>query len=102
MTLLLRLLGVIAAVYLAAAGGIVWAMLQPPERFGQIMMHLPMPVVWGAFPAPRMWGWARRGPLQEGDHAPDFTLATLDHSERITLSSPRGNRPVVLVFGSYT
>ena len=93
---------VAVAVYAAAGGAIAWAMLQPPERFGQIMMHLPMPVVWGAFPAPRIWSWARSGHLQEGDQAPDFTLATFDHSARVTLSSHRGERPVVLVFGSYT
>jgi len=102
MTMLLRILGVVVATYLAAAGGIAWAMLQPPEKFGQIMMHLPMPVVWGAFPAPRMWSWARSGHLQQGDQAPDFTLDTFDHSARVTLSSHRGERPVVLVFGSYT
>lgn len=102
MAILLRVLGVALGVYLAAAGGILWAMLQPPERFGQIMRHLPMPVVWGGFPAPRMWGWARSGHLQEGDQAPDFTLPTFDHSSRVTLSSHRGDRPVILVFGSYT
>ena len=102
MTILLRIVGVGVAVYLAAAAGIVWAMLQPPERFGQVMKHLPMPVVWGAFPAPRMWSWARSGTLHEGDEAPDFTLSTFDHSSRVTLSSHRGDRPVVLVFGSYT
>jgi hypothetical protein len=102
MTILLRVVGIVIALYVAAAGGIVWAMLQPPERFGQIMMHLPQPVVWAAFPAPRMWTWARSGHLQEGDQAPDFTLATYDHSSTVTLSSHRGERPVVLVFGSYT
>jgi hypothetical protein len=59
-----------------------------------------MPVVWGAFPAPRMWSWARSGHLQQGDQAPDFTLDTFDHSARVKLSSHRGERPVVLVFGS--
>lgn len=102
MTWLIRIVIVSAAVYIAAGSAILWAMLQPPERFGQVMKHLPMPVVWGAFPAPRMWSWARQGNLQEGDEAPDFTLSTLDHSSRVTLSSHRGERPVVLVFGSYT
>jgi hypothetical protein len=102
MTIFLRVLAVAIAIYVTAAGGILWAMLQPPERFGQIMMHLPQPVVWAAFPAPRMWTWARSGHLQEGGEAPDFTLSTYDHSSRVTLSSHRGERPVVLVFGSYT
>jgi hypothetical protein len=102
MTLLLRIVVVAIAAYAAVGAGIVWAMLQPPERFGQIMKHLPAQVVWGAFPAPRMWTWARGGDLQEGGDAPDFTLATYDRSARVTLSSHRGDRPVVLVFGSYT
>jgi hypothetical protein len=99
---LIRVVVVAIAAYTAAAGAILWAMMQPPERFGRIMMHLPQPVVWAAFPAPRMWAWARSGELQEGDEAPDFTLDTFDHSARVTLSSHRGDRPVVLVFGSYT
>ena len=39
----------------------------------------------------------------EGMPAPDFNLSTLDgKSPRVALSSHRGVRPVVLVFGSYT
>jgi len=34
--------------------------------------------------------------------APDFRLPTLDRKETVQLSSYRGSRPVVLVFGSYT
>jgi peroxiredoxin len=45
---------------------------------------------------------ARAGTLQAGDAAPDFRLPTLDHKEFVQLSSFRGSRPVVLVFGSYT
>ena len=39
--------------------------------------------------------------LSVGDPAPDFTLKS-QHGEEVTLSSFRGQRPVVLVFGSYT
>jgi peroxiredoxin len=46
--------------------------------------------------------WARKGTLKVGDAAPDFTLATHDHTSQVTLSSFRGQKPVVLVFGSYT
>lgn len=49
-----------------------------------------------------MWLWARSGHLSEGELAPDFTLSTADHQQRVTLSSHRGKEPVVLVFGSYT
>lgn len=37
-----------------------------------------------------------------GEPAPDFSLKTLDGEETIALSNFRGDRPVVLIFGSYT
>ena len=96
--------GAVALLVLYAAwfGTVAAVMLQPPARFGRIIRHLPQPLVWGLLPAPSMWLWARRGTLNEGDLAPDFTLAAQDRSGEVTLSSHRGARPVVLVFGSYT
>jgi hypothetical protein len=99
--LTLVVLGLVV-VYAALAGALALAMLQPPERFGRIMARLPEPLVWGVLPAPRLWLWARGGQLAEGDQAPDFTLPTVDGGVPVTLSSHRGVRPVVLVFGSYT
>jgi predicted dehydrogenase len=40
--------------------------------------------------------------LKVGDSAPDFTLADPAGTQRISLSSYRGRKPVVLIFGSYT
>lgn len=37
-----------------------------------------------------------------GQEAPDFTLPTQDGGEKITLSQYRGNKPAVLIFGSFT
>ena len=37
-----------------------------------------------------------------GDFAPDFTLPTHDGTEKIRLRSFRGQKPVVLIFGSFT
>lgn len=37
-----------------------------------------------------------------GEYAPDFELPTFDGTKVMRLSSHRGARPVVLVFGSYT
>ncbi len=88
--------------YILLFATVLGAMLQPPERFGQFMKRMPGVLVWGALPAPRMWLWARRGNLEEGQLAPDFTLGSHDRKQRVTLSSYRGDRPVVLVFGSYT
>lgn len=46
---------------------------------------------------------ARAGNVPKvGEQAPDFELSTLDGKRKIKLSSYRGKKPVVLVFGSYT
>lgn len=37
-----------------------------------------------------------------GDPAPDFSLQTLDGARTVQLSQHKGDRPVVLVFGSFT
>jgi hypothetical protein len=97
-------LGTLALVasYVLLFAAVMGAMLQPPARFGQFMKRMPGALVWGILPASRMWLWARRGEIQEGGPAPDFALASHDRSRRVTLSSYRGDRPVVLVFGSYT
>jgi hypothetical protein len=99
---LVRALLLVAIVYAGFFVTVFAAMHQPPERFGQFMTHVPQPLVWGTLPARRMWLWARHGQLEQGDVAPDFTLSTHNHQDRVTLSSHRGQRPVVLVFGSYT
>jgi hypothetical protein len=91
-----------AVAYVLLFSTVALAMLQPPDRFGLFMRHAPEAVVWGTLPARRMWLWARHGHINEGDRAPDFTLSTLDHKDHVTLSSYAGQRPVVLVFGSYT
>jgi hypothetical protein len=98
---LLRGTVLLVAVYLLFFSAMLLAMTRPPEQFGQVMRHVPMPLV-RALPFPPMWLWARNGPLAQGEPAPDFTLSTLDHTGTVTLSSHRGQRPVVLVFGSYT
>ena len=102
LTWVLRATAVLIAGYALLAGGVTAAMLQPPERFGLIMTYVPAPLVWGLLPGPRIWLWARAGTLTAGDLAPDFTLSTTDRKGQETLSSHRGKRPVVLVFGSYT
>lgn len=75
-------------------------MRQPPQRFGQVMRHFPMPAMM-IVPFEPMWNVARGGELLVGDAAPDFNLPRSDKSGNVRLSSLRG-RPVVLVFGSYT
>lgn len=100
---LLRGAVVILVFYVALFSTVMAAMLQPPERFGTFMKHMPPALVWAGLPASRMWLWARKGTLSEGELAPDFNLRTAkDRHQRVALSSYQGQRPVVLVFGSYT
>ena len=40
--------------------------------------------------------------ISVGDHAPDFELQGPSGVTRVRLSDFRGERPVALVFGSYT
>jgi hypothetical protein len=100
---LLRGAVVLLVFYVALFSTVMAAMLQPPERFGTFMKHMPPALVWAGLPASRMWLWARKGTLSEGELAPDFNLRTAkDRHQRVALSSYQGQRPVVLVFGSYT
>jgi hypothetical protein len=91
----------LAVVYGAITAGLFWAMYQPPDEFGRIMKHVPMPSMM-VLPFRPLWMIARAGSLQVGQAAPDFELLTHDKSETVRLSDFRGEKPVVLVFGSYT
>jgi hypothetical protein len=91
----------ILVLYCAALAGFDYAMHQPPDTFSRVMMHVgPAPFL--LFPFETMWKSARAGSLHVDDMAPGFTLPLLDRSGSVTLSSFRGNKPVVLIFGSYT
>jgi hypothetical protein len=92
---------VLCAVYGVLIVSIFAIMRQPPDRFGRIMKHMPMPIFM-VVPFEPLWTIARAGTLDVGDAAPDFDLPTADKKGRVQLSSFRGKRPVVLVFGSYT
>ena len=91
----------LAAAYGVATAGLYCAMCQPPEKFGAVMAHVPM-VSMMVLPFEPLWMRARAGTLQTGDAAPDFQLRTLDGSRTVQLSSEYRERPVVLIFGSYT
>lgn len=94
-------IAVLAGIYLLAVVGLYAAMKQPPERFGAIMAHVPMPSMM-VLPFRPLWMSARSGRLVVGDAAPDFELPSVDHSRTVRLSNEYRERPVVLVFGSYT
>ena len=98
---LLRSAGILAVLWLGFLGFVDWAMHQSPETFGRVMMHMPMPAYF-LFPFETMWTQARFGHVNQGDSAPDFTVQTLDTRSPVQLASLWNEKPVVLVFGSYT
>ncbi|RPJ83488.1 MAG: hypothetical protein EHM18_14020 [Acidobacteria bacterium] len=99
----LKVLVVLVLLYAVVCIGLLAAMYQPPARFGKIMAKIENPVVFMLFPFKRLWFIARGGDLNPGDVAPDFALERQNaRNETIRLSSFQGDRPVVLVFGSYT
>jgi hypothetical protein len=92
----------LVALYGAFCAALYAAMLQPPERFGAIMMHVPNGIAFAILPFETLWMPARAGSLKVGDPAPDFELPTVDHSRTVKLSSEYRSKPVALIFGSYT
>src|SRR5579864_5159172 len=98
---LARILVAIAAVYAALTMLLFGVMTQSPDRFAAAMKHVPWPV-FAALPFKPLWQVARAGQVSVGDMAPDFSLESADHKSSFRLSSLRGEKPVVLVFGSYT
>jgi hypothetical protein len=100
--LLLRLFAGLAVLYFAFAVFVWWSMRQAPEKFGRIMARIPGPAVFLLLPFETLWTHARSGVLHVGDPAPDFTLVAQDKSGHVQLSALNRQRPVVLVFGSYT
>lgn len=95
------ILAIVAVLWICFVGYIDWAMHQPPDKFGAVMKHLPLPAMM-LFPFETLWNQARKGTLSVSSQAPDFTLESYDKSGTMQLSSFRGKQPVVLVFGSYT
>lgn len=93
----------VAVLWLCATAVMYRIMRQPPENFARVMSKLPQPMAFFVLPFETLWLRARAGDLAVGDRAPDFTLATLDKTATIQLSSLTAQgKPVVLVFGSYT
>ena len=94
---------VLAVLWAICCVALYGVMRRPPERFGQMMARVPEQAAFLVLPFETLWLHARAGTLQVGDSAPDFTLAKLDKSEQVRLSSfAAQGKPVVLIFGSYT
>jgi hypothetical protein len=89
------------SVYATLSAMLFIAMKQSPLRFAKMMSKLPR-VSMMVLPFEPLWNIARAGHLKVGDLAPDFRLVTYQKSSWVQLSGFRGDRPVVLIFGSYT
>ena len=100
--LLVKLAVFLGIVWVAASAALYAIMLLPPAQFATVIGKVPAEAVFPVLPFARLWSWARAGSLDVGDIAPDFNLKTHDGASRVRLSGHRGERPVVLVFGSYT
>jgi hypothetical protein len=87
--------------WLSFTAVMAYEMYRPPAQFTAFMAHLPM-ISMEVAPFETIWMRARAGTLHPGDMAPDFHLKTRDGKSEVSLSSFRGTRPVVLIFGSYT
>ena|SRR5258708_6712725 len=87
--------------WLCLVGYVNWAMHQPPEVFGHVMAKMPMPAYF-VLPFETLWMRARRGALNVGDVAPGLIVKKLEDRSSTDLASLWADRPVVLVFGSYT
>ena len=94
-------LGAVLLIYGLVVAGLYAAMRQPPETFGLIMSKFPMPAMI-VLPFEPLWMSARGGNLRVGGTAPDFSLPSLHAGGIVQLSAEFRERPVVLVFGSYT
>ena len=100
-----RLIGFFAAgclcLYAVLTAALYWTMRQPLDRFGAIMKHVPG-VAMAVLPFEPIWMRVRAGTLHPGDTAPDFVLSTVDHSSHVRIADEYRDKPVVLIFGSYT
>jgi len=66
-----------------------------------MMARMPTPAYF-LFPFETMWIHARKGSLSVGDIAPSLQVKTLDAKAPLQLASLWADKPIVLVFGSYT
>ncbi len=93
--------GVLVVAWIGFVSYINWAMHQPPEVFGHVMARMPMPAYF-VIPFETLWSRARKGQLNPGDAAPSLTVKKLEDKTPVDLNSLWAEKPVVLVFGSYT
>ncbi len=100
MSVLRKIVVVVAVLYAGLLGGLL-AVMRQPTVFGKAMSKFPEPL-FAVVPFKRLWFVARAGRLKVGDPAPDFALPTSDRKTHVELAAFHDQKPVVLIFGSYT
>jgi len=98
---LLPAAGVLFVAWIGFLAYINWAMRQSPEVFGHVMARMPMPAYF-VIPFETMWSRARAGHVNVGDAAPSLEVKRLEDKTPVELGSLWNEKPVVLVFGSYS
>lgn len=99
--IVLAFASILLLTYSGLLAGFYFTMCQSPALFSTAMSKAPG-LLFLVVPFKPMWLHAREGKLKVGDEAPDFSLETYDKQSTVRLSASRGQKPVVLVFGSYT
>ena len=103
-----KILVAILVCYAGVLGALYAVISLPPGRMANIIARIPAsetptsPVFEWLLPLEPIFKTARAGKLHQGDPAPDFNLKLVHGDERVRLASFRGQKPVVLIFGSYT
>ena len=87
-------------IYVAISAALLLVMRRPVV-FSKVMRHVPDATMM-VFPFKALWYAARWGGLRVGDPAPGFNLPAADRQSSVSLASFRGQKPVMLIFGSYT
>ena len=81
------LLGIFAVLFVAAFAVLSYMAGSPKDAYGMVRYALPH---------------MHRGTLKVGDDAPDARLLALDGQTRFHIRERTADRPLVLVFGSFT
>jgi hypothetical protein len=79
--------GVLAVLLVAAIAGLSYMAGSPKDAYGMVRYALPH---------------MHRGTLKVGSDAPDARIVALDGVSRFHIRERTGDRPLVLVFGSFT
>jgi hypothetical protein len=87
--------------WVSLVGYVNWAMHQPPEVFGHVMAKMPMPAYF-VLPFRDPLDASAPGAVERGRYAPDFDGQEAGRQNSTHLASLWADKPVVLVFGSYT